>query len=93
MDATTGNFLDIAWFVQYWSSSSQINISPWRYCKTKEKTWTGQNTGGKVTLNWKSASSHMFGFYEVVLNTDGDSDTSDDDFILIKGIVLMLLNQ
>lgn len=29
----------------------------------------------------------------VVLNTDGDSDTSDNDFILIKGIVLMLLNQ
>ena len=29
----------------------------------------------------------------IVLNTDGDSDTIDNDFILIKGIVLMLLNQ
>lgn len=29
----------------------------------------------------------------IALNTDGDSDTSDDDFILIKGIVVMLLNQ
>lgn len=82
MDATTGNFLDITWFVQYWSSSSKINISPWRYCKTKEKAWTGQNTGGKATLKieeciftqiWVSWSSCNWECM-IVFSSDGNID-------------------